>query len=1160
MAEDITPHVERFRDFFESSPKISGAIELVAMSYPEKKSFDVDCSELGRFDFRIADFLVEKPDVGIEAARLAAADLGRDKVEAGVKFEPHVRFFNPPREKELLIQDVGSLQIEKLLSLEGVITKRAEVRPKVKVAVYKCTKCDAVVKVPMTKKTIVPQVCDVCKRRALELSEEDSYFVDLQKGEMQELLERLHGGAPASHIEVWMEDDLVNTVIPGDTVEITGILRIRPPIPGKGGGDSYSKYIDVIHIQKVQREFEEVEISKEDKEAVIELSKDPRIFEKIVKSTAPSIYGHDEIKAGVALQLFGGTPDKKLPEGGNIRSDIHLLLIGDPGSAKCVDGDTKVVLANGSIERIKDIVETELTKKTVERMSDGIYARSNHDVLSLDQDGKVESEKALVFCKLEAPEHLFKVKTSTGRSVTTTPIHPFFVLRDGVVKAIKAEDLKNGEFIATPRILPVKGSSQPLPAVKRGKTSANHIRNPEFITLAFARILGYLTGDGYVRKIGTSYEASLTNCDDLLLDDFRNSLQSEFGLKTSLKIDKRNGVRSASAFSVELGGILERMGMLANSQEKRVPNEILKSPNDVVREFVRAYFDCEGSVSKGKREVCVVSYSRELLEQVQILLLRFGIISQLHETHSRATNSTSHEKTEYYRLHISGENVKLFYERVGFVSVEKQRKLNSKLAGKGFNTNIDVIPNLKNMLRSTRLALSMSQFDLGIPRTTYQHFERGDRNPSRATLRKIVDALEKKLRGMDSAQKTIVDNLALLEMLANSDIFWDKVKVVERVESKDEWVYDLQVEPSHNFIANGMMVHNTRILQYVTDLAPKSIYVSGKSVSGVGLTAAAERDELSEGGWTLKAGALVLASGGMVAIDEFDKIEDTERAAMHEVMESQTVSVAKAGIVAKFKAKTSILAAANPKFGRFDTNKLPGEQFDIPNTLLSRFDLIFPIKDIMDEEKDRRLAEFILRSHEAAALKINLLQKDETIIPHDLMRKYIAYARKYVRPKLSKEATERIKDYYVEMRRMGASQGTVPITPRYIEGMIRLSEASAKARLSEVVELSDAELAVKLNDFVLRQIALDKETGKIDVDIVATGQPKSKVEKVNVILGLVRDMQKEYDLVEIGKVIEQAENYNMDPVTARRLIEDLIAKGELFKPKPGFIKLVRQYD
>ncbi|MFH1447535.1 MAG: hypothetical protein ABIG39_01615 [Candidatus Micrarchaeota archaeon] len=290
MAEDIAPHIERFREFFESSPKLMESIEILAMNYPERKSINVDCAELGRFDYALADSLFDKPDIGIEAARKVVAELGRDKFEGDIAFEPHVRFFNPPMEKELLIQDVGSHQIEKLICLLGVITKRAEVRPRVKVAVYKCTKCDATQKVPMTKKSVIPQVCDSCNRRTLALSEENSYFVDLQKGEVQELLERLHGGAPASHLEIWLEDDLVNAIVPGDTVELTGVLRIRPPKQDKG--DSYSKYLDVVHVQQIQREFEEVEISKDDKERIIELSKDPHIFYNLVKSMAPSIFGN----------------------------------------------------------------------------------------------------------------------------------------------------------------------------------------------------------------------------------------------------------------------------------------------------------------------------------------------------------------------------------------------------------------------------------------------------------------------------------------------------------------------------------------------------------------------------------------------------------------------------------------------------------------------------------------------------------------------------------------------------------------------------------------------------------------------------------------------------------------------------------------------------
>ncbi len=171
----------------------------------------------------------------------------------------------------------------------------------------------------------------------------------------------------------------------------------------------------------------------------------------------------------------------------------------------------------------------------------------------------------------------------------------------------------------------------------------------------------------------------------------------------------------------------------------------------------------------------------------------------------------------------------------------------------------------------------------------------------------------------------------------------------------------------------------TRLLQAATSIVPKGIYVSGKSTTGAGLTAAAERDEFSEGGWTLKAGALVLGSGGEVSIDEFDKITDDDKSALLEAMESQTISIAKAGIVARFNTKTSILAAANPKYGRFDTNIYPAEQFDIPPTLLSRFDLIFPIKDTMDEEQDKKIARHILVQHSAAGAQIADIEDYEQV-------------------------------------------------------------------------------------------------------------------------------------------------------------------------------------
>ena len=575
------------------------------------------------------------------------------------------------------------------------------------------------------------------------------------------------------------------------------------------------------------------------------------MFEKTRDAIAPGIYGHSEVKEALVLQLFGGTKDKQMPGGAPIREDIHILLIGDPGSAKCVEGDTEILFSDGSKKRIDEIVEKQL-KNGYQTLKDGIFAEGNHDVFSLSPNKKIVNGKATHFFKLEAPEWMYEVETASGKKVTTTPYHPFFVHEKGTIKSVKTENLNIGDFVAT-------------------------------------------------------------------------------------------------------------------------------------------------------------------------------------------------------------------------INEEKS--------------------------------------------------------------------------------------------LLNSDVCWEKVVTKRKVKPKTGWVYDLTVAGTHNFVANSIIVHNTRFLQYVKDIAPKGIYVSGKSVTGVGLTAAAEKDDLGDGGWTLKAGALVIASGGIASVDEFDKIDENERAAMHEVMESQTVSVAKAGIVAQFKAKTGILAAANPKFGRFDQNKLPGVQFDIPPTILSRFDLIFPILDVMDAEKDTALANYLLGVHQSSTKPGNTqaAAPGETgAIDKFLLRKYIAYARQHVKPSLSNEAMEKIKTFYVELRRRGKAEGAVPITPRQIEGLVRLSEASAKIRLSDTVEAADAERAIRLTTYVLDKVSRDRETGQIDADILMTGRPKSQVDKINAILTIAQRMQAQLGVIEITRLMAQAADQNIDEITSRRIIDDLIYKGELYKVKPGVVKIVEQ--
>ena len=276
--------------------------------YPSKRSFIIDFADVQKFDSELADYLVEHPDFAIPSLEKVVKKPSAGVLE-GVPFEPHVRVKGVP-EKDLLIQNISSKHIDKLITIKGTITKRADVLHKVKVALYRCLMCDHVLRVPMTRKEVAPQVCPECKRRSLKLDEEGCYFVDIQRAESQELLERLKGGTPAARLELYMEDDLVNSLIPGQSVEVTGMVRLRPPAKSKGKREEvtgiYARFLEVNHITFMLKDFEEVPITKEEEDEILFLAKDNKIYEYINDAVAPGIYGHKEVKEAIALQMFGG--------------------------------------------------------------------------------------------------------------------------------------------------------------------------------------------------------------------------------------------------------------------------------------------------------------------------------------------------------------------------------------------------------------------------------------------------------------------------------------------------------------------------------------------------------------------------------------------------------------------------------------------------------------------------------------------------------------------------------------------------------------------------------------------------------------------------------------------------------------------------------------
>ena len=347
----------------------------------------------------------------------------------------------------------------------------------------------------------------------------------------------------------------------------------------------------------------------------------------------------------------------------------------------------------------------------------------------------------------------------------------------------------------------------------------------------------------------------------------------------------------------------------------------------------------------------------------------------------------------------------------------------------------------------------------------------------------------------------------------------------------------------HILIVGDPGIGKSQILKYVSKLAPRSVYTSGKGTSGAGLTAAAVRDEL--GGWSLEAGALVLGDQGNVCVDELDKMRSEDRSALHEALEQQTVSIAKAGIMATLNTRCSVLAAANPKFGRFDRYKVIGDQIDLPSPILSRFDLIFVIEDKPNIENDRKLAKHILKIHQSESV-------DYEIEP-DLLRKYIAYARKNINPVLTDEANKVLEEFYVSVRMAGLEEDTpVPITARQLEAIIRLSEASAKLQLKDKVDASDAQRAITLHRKTLEQIGLD-ESGNMDISIVEGGTPSSDRERMQKIEDEIILLEQEFERAPIETLRENMkEKYGLSPEKTDSLVKKLKNKGIIFEPRNGF--------
>ena len=671
---DDTELIDTFEEFYRDYYK--NEIAQLAQKYPtEQKSLYIDWRDLHRFDTDLADDFRNKPkqlrEYAEEALRLY--DLPVD-VSLG---RAHVRVVGLPERTD--IREIRADHRGMLIAVQGIVRKATDVRPKITTAAFECQRCGTLSRIPQDGGDFQePHECQGCERQGpFQINYDQSEFVDAQKIRVQESPEGLRGGETPQSVDVHIEDDITGEVTAGDHVSVTGILQLEQQGSDREKSAMFDIYLDGVAVEIEDEEFEEMDITEEDKKEIVELSTKPDIYKQMEGAIAPSIYGYEMEKRAIAFQLFSGVT-KHLPDGSRTRGDLHMLLIGDPGTGKCQTYETNVTLADGTERELGALVEERLDDPV--EIEDGYYQKAALDVLTTDGE-QIQRGTATKVWKREAPEQMYHIRTASGREVEVTPSHPLFVQRDGQLAPVVASELSEGEFVAAPRALPVAGDD----------------------TL------------------------------DVQYDQTQNTVPNVG--------DTLCRVREALALS---------------------------------------QFDC-------------------------------GIPRSTYQHYERGDRNPGRASL--------GAVVSTFEDRLAWLTEARERAT----AG-----DWETIVELREELNLSQATLAA---DSEVTQKAVSYYERNDAVPDGGT---IADMRAVVLDRIDEAL-AVADDIRRLRSLAAGDICWDPIESIEQVESDDDWVYDLEVEGTHNYIAEGLVSHNSALLQYVDNIAPRSVYTSGKGSSAAGL-------------------------------------------------------------------------------------------------------------------------------------------------------------------------------------------------------------------------------------------------------------------------------------------------------------------------------------
>ncbi|MEM2896924.1 MAG: LAGLIDADG family homing endonuclease, partial [Candidatus Bathyarchaeia archaeon] len=954
-------------------------------------------------------------------------------------------------------------------------------------AALKCKKCGMISYIEQTGMLMKsPNFCPHCQGKNFEFLSKESVFLNSQEIRVQEKPEDLPPGQLPRSMDVKLIEDLVDVARPGDRVAITGVVRARQEAVMRWGKSrTFELYIDANFIDVVGKEAEIVEITPEEEEKIKELAKDPLIHHKLLRSLAPSIYGYDDIKEAILYLLFSGVP-KQLPDGISIRGDANILLVGDPGTAKSqLLQYVARVAPRGLYTSGRGSTAAGLTAAVVKEKAGGMVLEAgalilaDKGVCAIDEIDKMRPEDRVSIHEAMEQQSFhpsFELMLGDGKKVNigkfvdslmekykeriilgidcqildvrdlgirllsifdfhkVKPILASRVSRHKAPKEFVRVECSNGrEFIVTPEhpifvfkdyeISTIEAGKLKkgdlIPSVKKLRLVKNNSKNAEV-----GGVLGPIVIEGYSQK-QASYNLELANKTALHVEEIKDLLSKNCS-GYNKTCDHNLSIESFLAFDI--------------ANQERIPQNLFTTNEEVIADFLRNAFNDNGRLKP--KLAYFKTNSRGLAEDYQDLLLILGIGSRI--INSGVSN--------VYSVTIEGVNFKKFVEKV----------LRNKTVKSKFNehygkdrSNGKLHPKISKAIDASTISRNLAENFLDRPRNKALHL-----NPS--------------LSGEFNLRNLCLNRLKDLKQAINPNIGWIEVVKVEKVlnngKLKTEWVYDVTVEPTHNFISHGLVFHNT-------------------------------------------------------------------------------VSVAKGGIVATLNARASVLAAANPAFGRYDPYRNINENLNLPVTILSRFDLIFVMRDVPESEKDEKMSEHILTLHRLKGLT------QEVPIPPEIFRKYISYAKR-INPVLTEEASQELGNFYLKTRSISSSsESPVAITPRQLEALVRLAEARARAFLRDKVLGEDAKAAIRLMVVSLQNVGIDVATGKMDIDVIMTGKPKSLRDKMQAVLAFITELERQSGIVEEKKLYEILdEKLDMSEDEAKNIVNQLIKEGILYSPRPNQLK------